>query len=89
MISKNAKDAFWGTVTECLVAFHGLSDDDARERCRELRQKLEDLPWLLSKYADMVYDTNPFYCACDIAGEQKDIDRYSAEYDEVLKKHNW
>ena len=40
MLSKQNKDRFWATVSECLVAFHGFPKADARKKCRELRRAL-------------------------------------------------
>ena len=88
------KDAYWRVVTDCLVEFHGLPRIEAHRRVRELRAKVESPPVdpqmaeiYAPELADLFYNTEPFYVAEDIAGQQLDEEKYKPQYQAIRRRH--
>jgi hypothetical protein len=91
MIDLQARDEFWSVVEECLQQFHHVSAADAVQKTRELRWKLKSPPPGLPTglASDLIYHDEPFDVACDLAGQQLDLDQYRSQYDTILSRHNW
>lgn len=87
MISIKAKDAFWNVVKECLIAFHKFGEDAAEEKTKELRQRLEKPPVGMS--SDILYHSEPYNIACNIAGKERDISEDREKYKKILDRNNW
>jgi len=81
------KRAFWAVVEECLVEFHRFSVADARRKSKEVRAKLEAPPEGLS--GEMVYHSEPFTVACNIAKANLSISKHRRKYDAISAKHDW
>jgi hypothetical protein len=89
------KDAYWRVVTDCLVEFHGLPRIEAHRRVRELRARVESPPVdpqmaeiYAPELADLFYNTEPFYVAEDIAGQQLDEEKYRPQYQAIRRRHD-
>lgn len=87
MIPKQAKESFWSTVEDCLKSFHCYSTAKARKEAKSLRDKLEELPRGLSRNA--IYHDEPFYIACDIAGNRLEMTEHRKEYARILVSHDF
>ena len=70
VLPKNLKNAYWRTVINSLVEFHGISKAEARTRVRRLREGYEDL-W---------YNTEEFDVANRIANAELDWGSHRDEY---------
>ena len=60
------KESFWHAVELCLEEFHAYPRDMASRRIYDYRRTLEKL----TPEGLLVYHDEPFYLACDLAGEQ-------------------
>jgi hypothetical protein len=81
---EHLKDAFWAVVVDCLTRFHGYALPLAREEALALRDRVEapmyrDLP-SFGYDAELIYHSEPFYLACDIAGRQLPLEQFAAVY---------
>jgi hypothetical protein len=85
MITESLKNAFWAAVAECLAEFHGRKLTEAKLAVFDLRARVENPPEEID--SDLVYHSEPFYVACDLAGEVLDIGLYAKEYDEILERN--
>jgi hypothetical protein len=87
------RDAFWQAVEDCLVEFHSKSPRDATYEAAKLRRDLENSPPDID--GDIIYHSEPFYVACDIAGlhDPREQDRLlgnnRVKYDSILKIRGW
>lgn len=86
-VDQTIKDAFWGAVEDCLVEIHKLRRPVAHHKREELRKRIESPPPGISSV--LIYHAEPFYVACDIAGNQLDLSYYRPKYDAILSRHNW
>lgn len=67
---------------------------EARRQVRELRARIESPPadpQLAELYApelaDIFYNTEPFYVAEDIAGQELDEEKYRLQYQAIRHRH--
>jgi hypothetical protein len=87
------KDSFWEIVGDCLHQVHGIEASEVGEQVESLRQKIESPPVGIS--GEMIYHDEPFFVACDIAGEHdiesknQTMKRNRAIYTSILSKHGW
>lgn len=70
VLPKNLRDAYWRTVMNSLVEFHGMSKAQARTSVRRRREGYEDL-W---------YNTEEFDVANRIAGAELDWHSHRKAY---------
>jgi hypothetical protein len=87
MITTKNKAAFWGAVEDCLVEFHNLSRDVAHEKSATFRECIEALPRRTTE--DIIYHEEPFYLACDLAGQRFELDPYRERYYQILDCRGW
>lgn len=87
MINTEAKNAFWEVVKECLVRFHSFSEHKAEKKMMALRERLEKPPVGMS--SEVLYHSEPYYVACNIAQNERDISEDRGEYERILEKYNW
>lgn len=80
-ISRNAKQAFWGVVEECLWAFNRF--DRARAECvtAAYRHGVEQ------DGDEIIYHDDPFAVACDLANASLDVRAYWTAYAEIRERH--
>ena len=84
-----AIDAFWNVVQACLLQFHGLGDGSAIEATKKARGSIEDLARKAPDEDDTFYHSEPFYVACDIAGNPLDLEKYDLDYTGIVEKCGW
>lgn len=87
MINTAAKNSFWEVVKQCLMRFHGFPEHKAEKKMMELRERLEKPPVGMS--SEMVYHSEPYYVACNIAQKERDISEDREVYEQILNKYNW
>jgi hypothetical protein len=81
------KNGFWSVVRDCLIQFHGLTRQTARDKCQDLREKIESSPEGYS--SDIFYHNEPFEIANRLAGNDLDLSKYRPKYEQILASHNW
>lgn len=92
-LSLAARNAFWEVVEECLVEFHQLPRQDAMIKALEFRRKVESPPPDID--GDIVYHEEPFYVACQLAGQcnTQVMDRLlqsnRVKYESLLANYRW
>lgn len=86
-MTKAEKTGFWAAVQDCLVEIYGLKRQVAREKCRELREKIESPPQDYS--SDVFYHNEPFDIAGELAGHALDFSKFRAQYEKILASHKW
>ena len=82
-LSPTAADAYWSVIHDCLVQFHGFSEEQAQRKIHTLRLKDE------SHSSHTVYQAEPFYVACELAGNPIGLTLYREQYTQLLRKHGW
>lgn len=94
MASPALKAEFWAAVEDCLVQFHQFAEARAREEVRNLWRRLAQ-PSIpedtgiegYQPFEDMIYHSEPWYIACNLAGRDIPLDSHKMEYDKILKNH--
>jgi hypothetical protein len=87
MITVKEKPGYWAVVRDCLIQFHRLTRQAARDKCNELRGKIESPPPGYS--SDLFYHNEPFDIACELAGHDLDFSKFCTQYEQILASHNW
>jgi hypothetical protein len=76
-------DAYWRVIHDCLLQFHGFSEELAQRKIRALQQKAETRP------ANAIYQAEPFFVACELAGSAIGLSQHREQYTKLLRKHGW
>lgn len=87
MTATQHHDAFWLVVIDCLTTFHCWTGQRARQSVDEYRKRLQSS--LDPTTFDLIYHEEPFAIANELAGRQLDIGPRCANYQSLLKKHQW
>jgi hypothetical protein len=87
VINDDDKRAFWETVADCLVAFHGNSKQDATAQCSSLRNTIESGLTLRGDAREYIYHDDPFWLACQMMGQMLDVEDYADAYETILESH--
>jgi hypothetical protein len=87
MVSADLASSFWAVVQDCLVQFHGFQNDAASENVSSFRCRLPKGDGQKPSFDDLIYHAEPFYIACDLAGEELPLSQYQAAYETLLKKN--
>jgi hypothetical protein len=88
MVQAALATSFWAAVEDCLVTFHHLERDAAAEKVSGLRRKLPKGPTVKCEklsLEDMIYHSEPWYIACDLAQEELSLTQHQEAYENVLK----
>lgn len=80
-ISRDAKQAFWGVVEECLWAFNGFDRARAENVMATYREAVE------KDGDEIIYHDDPFAVACDLADASLDVRTYWTAYTEIRERH--
>ncbi len=82
MSTTRLKAAFWQVVSDCLLAFHGRTDEEqAMMEAMRLRVRIENAPGGID--SDMIYHAEPFDLACDLAQRKLDLSEHRERYDRL------
>ncbi len=82
-----SKDDYWDVVEDCLHNPHRLSRPHAKQLTEGFRGIIENPPPDIS--SDIFYHAEPFDVACDLAGQELELERNRDEYDLILEQHKW
>jgi hypothetical protein len=98
MIGANLAAEFWAAVEDCLVSFHRFSRNDAAGKVTEVWRRLANLESATSSaetaqgiqnpFQDMIYHAEPWYLACNLANQEKDLSQYRIQYEQILKQNH-
>jgi len=88
MVQAAIASNFWAAVEDCLVTFHHCERKAAAEKVTALRRRLpkdssaecEEL-----SIEDMIYHSEPWYIACNLAQKELSISQYQVAYESILK----
>ncbi len=75
--------AYWDSVSECLVAFHGHDHATALEVIAVFQKGLSKRALLFAEHEE------PFNMACGLAGKELDIRKFADKYEAILQKIGW
>lgn len=76
---------YWAVVEDCLVEIHGLTRREARQKVsRLLRDLVSDLPEIDT---DIIYHSEQFEIANDLAGRQLDRAPHNDVYWPIMLRH--
>ncbi len=77
VVSDNPEKEFWIVVEQCLHAFHAMKPVAIRTKTKTLRDTIERMT---SSECELFYHSEPFDVACELAGNQLNIDEYLDRY---------
>lgn len=82
---------FWEITIGCLVQFHNMDIDRARERVVNFRAQLGQLapPEIQEDVRIIIYHEEPFYVACGLTRKRLDLLDYQTSYQEIRTRHGW
>jgi len=90
MVQASTASHFWAAVEDCLVCFHHFRRDKAAEKVTTLWRQLPMGPEAKCNeptFQDMIYHAEPWYIACNLAGQELPIKQFKVQYDEVLRQN--
>ena len=90
MVSANTAGHFWAAVEDCLVQFHDMERGQAATKVTELWRRLPAGPEPRCgepPLDEMIYHAEPWYVACNLAGEEPALKAYQAAYTGILKRN--
>jgi len=86
--------SFWATVEDCLVEFHKFSTERSAEEVKDLWRRLrkvapatpgeESVP----AFDDIIYHAEPWYIACNLAGQDLPLEPNRISYQSILEKND-
>ena len=88
MVQAALASSFWTAVEDCLVSFHHFERDVAAEKVTGLRLKLPKGPTTECEelsLEDMIYHSEPWYIACNLAQEELSLTQHQEAYESILK----
>jgi hypothetical protein len=92
-VAREEKRAYWGSVEDCLVQFHGIPKPSSHARTNAFRKRIARTPPGIN--GDLIYHEEPFYVACDIAGmhciedQERLLSRFSEAYATIKDERGW
>src|SRR5215469_12052231 len=86
MVDSRLAASFWSAVKDCLVAFHGFAPGDAAEKVSEFWLRLSPAP-PKTDFVDMVYHSEPWYIACNLAESDLPLLENRQAYYEILSRN--
>jgi hypothetical protein len=90
MVQASTASHFWAAVEDCLVNFHRLERGAAAEKVTTLWRQLPKGPngkCDEPSFEDMIYHAEPWYIACNLAGEDLPLTEYESRYQDVLRQN--
>src|SRR3954471_19583329 len=83
---------FWMVVEECLITFHNLDPSRAAQKIADTRLKLLTGVKELNgrsrppQFRNLIYHAEPWYIACNLAGNQISVDKHLPAYQKILSR---
>jgi hypothetical protein len=90
MLNPVLKSSFWITIEDCLISFHNHSQQSAAELVDGYRRRLLHSANTIGQdqwMEDLIYHSEPWQLACDLANNNLDRDYYRAEYTQILTRN--
>ena len=87
MVQAGVASNFWAAVEDCLVEFHNLERDAAAEIVTRLWRRLPKGEGTEQSFDDMIYHAEPWYIACNLAGNELPLIQYQSSYESVLRQN--
>ena len=93
LVPEDLKEAYWDIVETCLVRFHEMKESGAHSKIKSFRQKLTAA--IPGPDTDLIYHSEPFYVACDIAGvhtpreQEKLLEASHVVYEAIKSRRGW
>jgi len=88
MVQAGIASNFWAAVEDCLVTFHHCERKAAAEKVTGLWRRLPKGPSAECEepsLEDMIYHSEPWYIACNLAQEELSLTHHQAAYESILK----
>ena len=85
MVDERLKDAFWASVIDSLVEFHGMDWPQAKCRVSEYQAKIRCAP-VEASFPDLIYHSEPFQLANRLAEGELDIADHRDAYLDILER---
>ena len=77
LIPPDAQDEFWEIVQDCLLEFHHFDKLTTQIKVSQFRKSLESLS---ASQLELLYHSEPFEVACDIAHQSLDMNTHLDRY---------
>jgi hypothetical protein len=89
MVDSRLAASFWSAVKDCLITFHHFPPGDAAEKVDEFAMALSraPLPATEGDFVDMVYHSEPWHIACNLAQSDLPLLENSQAYQEILSRN--
>jgi hypothetical protein len=90
MVQAGIASSFWAAVTDCLVTFHHYERKAANEEvtgfwCRLKLRKDHSAECKEPSLDDMIYHSEPWYIACNLAQEELSLTQHQEAYESILR----
>jgi hypothetical protein len=89
VVSVELASHFWTVVEECLIQFHDFERNRAAKEVAGLRHRLaQDAALDVGEpsFDDLIYHAEPWYIACDLAGDELPLDGHWLAYESLLRQ---
>ena len=89
VVSVELASHFWTAIEESLVQFHGLERHGTAQKVARLRLQLaEDAALDVGEpsFDDLIYHAEPWYIACDLAGDELPLNGHRSAYVSLLRQ---
>jgi hypothetical protein len=89
MVDSRLAASFWSAVKDCLVTFHRFSPGEAAEKVSQFWLSLSSAPPPAREtgFEDMVYHSEPWYIACNLAESDLPLVPNLHAYREILSRN--
>jgi hypothetical protein len=89
MVDSRLAASFWSAVKDCLVTFHQFAPGDAAEKVSQFWLSLSSAPPPAREtgFEDMVYHSEPWYIACNLAESDLPLLPNLQAYHEILSRN--
>jgi len=98
MVGAKIAAQFWSAVEDCLVTFHDIPRHEAAQKITTTWKSLAELPppesaqcadpEIQGSFQDIIYHAEPWYIACNLANEQKDLAQNRTAYQKILRQYH-
>ena len=88
MVQAGLASNFWTAVEDCLLTFHDFERDAAADTVTGLRRRLPKGPTVKCEklsLEDMIYHSEPWYIACNLAQQELSLTQFQESYESILK----
>ena len=89
MVDSRLAGSFWASVKDCLVTFHHIDTGTAADKVTSFWMSLSKATLSPGEpdFADIVYHSEPWYIACNLAQSDLPLAGHWTAYQEILSKN--